>query len=129
MLTPLEEKLAGIFVQAFHLDAMPDVDMSFGQLGGTSLGAMHALILIRKEIFEHMDISLLLLNPTVRQLAVVLEQLLMNVKSVQVKVEDERQRREGGDEEKREGEGDRMSQFEQRMEVLLQKISEKVIRG
>jgi acyl-coenzyme A synthetase/AMP-(fatty) acid ligase len=48
VLSPLERKLDEIFIRAFHLDASPDVHISFGQLGGTSLGAMHALIIIRQ---------------------------------------------------------------------------------
>jgi len=53
ILTPLERKLENIFIWAFHIDA------SFGELGGTSLDAMHALVWIREEIFEKMDRSIL----------------------------------------------------------------------
>jgi acetyltransferase-like isoleucine patch superfamily enzyme len=89
MLSPLEKKLEDIFVRAFHLDASPDVEVSFGQLGGTSLGAMHALIIIREEVFEKMDISLLFANPSIRQLATALEPLLADVESIREKREDD----------------------------------------
>ena len=57
ILIPLERKLENIFIRAFHIDA------SFGELGGTSLDAMHALVSIREEIFEKMDRSILLGYP------------------------------------------------------------------
>ena len=79
-----------IFVQAFHLDACPDMETSFGELGGTSLDAMHALITIRQKVFEKMDISLLFANPSVRQLAAALEPLLASVdESAQEQHEDD----------------------------------------
>jgi hypothetical protein len=63
-----------------------DILKSFGELGGTSLVAMHALILIRQEIYEQMEISLLFFaNPSIRQLATILETLLINQKSVEIK--------------------------------------------
>ncbi|UJR19788.1 hypothetical protein I4U23_022922 [Adineta vaga] len=89
-LSCLEKKLEDIFVRAFTLKTSPDILKSFGQLGGTSLGAMHALILIRQEIYEQIDISLLFANPSIRQLASVLEPLLANVKSIEVENEDEK---------------------------------------
>ncbi|CAF1575222.1 unnamed protein product [Rotaria sordida] len=49
LLTPLEEHLKCIFSKAFHNES-PNVNMSFGQLGGTSLDAIRALVLIRQEI-------------------------------------------------------------------------------
>ncbi|CAF3771336.1 unnamed protein product [Rotaria magnacalcarata] len=79
--SPLERKLQEIFVRAFHLESSPDVKSSFGQLGGTSLGAMFALNLIREEVFEKMDINLLFANPSVQKLAVALEPLLSGLKS------------------------------------------------
>ncbi|CAF4097549.1 unnamed protein product, partial [Adineta steineri] len=88
-LSPLEKKLEDIFLRAFNLKTSPDISKSFGQLGGTSLGAMHALILIRQEIFEQMDIGLLFTNPSIQQLASVLEPLLNNLKSVEEKITNE----------------------------------------
>ena len=46
---------------------MLDVKTPFGQLG-----VMHALILIRQEVCEKLDIGLIFANPSVRQLAVTL---------------------------------------------------------
>ncbi|CAF3827398.1 unnamed protein product [Rotaria sp. Silwood1] len=88
ILSPLEKKLQNIFFRAFRLNSIPDVLVSFGHLGGTSLGAMRALILIRQEIFEKMDIGLLLSNPSVRELAIALEPLLSRLKFDQEKQED-----------------------------------------
>ncbi|CAF1504008.1 unnamed protein product, partial [Adineta ricciae] len=89
-LSPLEKKLEDIFIRSFGLKTLPDVSKSFGELGGTSLGAMHALILIRQEIYEQMDISLLFANPSIRQLATVLEPLLTRrSKFVEMAKEDE----------------------------------------
>ncbi|UJR29564.1 hypothetical protein I4U23_010781 [Adineta vaga] len=75
-LTPLEERLCRIFSEAFHSDS-PDVNMSFGHMGGTSLDAIRALWLIRKEICNKIDASTLFLNPSVRQLAKAIEPLLI----------------------------------------------------
>jgi acyl-coenzyme A synthetase/AMP-(fatty) acid ligase len=52
-LSPLERKLENIFICAFTLKTSLDILKSFGELGGTSLVAMHALILIRQEIYEN----------------------------------------------------------------------------
>ena len=84
-LSLLEKKLEDIFIRAFNFKTSPDVLKSFGELGGTSLGAMHALILIRQELFEEMDISLLFSNPSIRQLATVLS----DKKSMKTEPEDE----------------------------------------
>ncbi|CAF4289989.1 unnamed protein product [Rotaria sp. Silwood2] len=76
--TLLEEQLQTIFVNAFHLSQdVIDVTKSFSQLGGTSIGVMRALFTIRKEVYEKMEISLLLSNSSIRQLATVLESLLV----------------------------------------------------
>jgi acetyltransferase-like isoleucine patch superfamily enzyme len=83
MLSTLERKLQDIFIQAFRLNSPPNIQTPFGQLGGTSLGAMHALILIRQELFEKMDIRLLFENPSVQELATVLEPLLAIAKADQ----------------------------------------------
>ncbi|CAF4257600.1 unnamed protein product [Rotaria socialis] len=88
-LSPLERKLEDIFVRAFHLKSSPDVKSSFGQLGGTSLGAMFAVNLIRQEIFEKMDINLLFVNPSVQNLAAALEPLISSVKSDEDNQEDD----------------------------------------
>ncbi|CAF1052890.1 unnamed protein product [Rotaria sp. Silwood1] len=79
-ITKLEEKLQNIFVEAFHLEASPDVNISFGRLGGTSLGAMRALSFIRQKIYSQMNINLLFTNPSVRQLAKVLQPLITDNK-------------------------------------------------
>ncbi|CAF3873590.1 unnamed protein product, partial [Adineta steineri] len=75
ILTPLEEHLEHIFRKAFHNDSF-SVDMSFGQMGGTSLDAIRALSLIRQEICREVNVTLLFDNPSVRQLARALEPLL-----------------------------------------------------
>ena len=90
ILSSLERRLEDIFIRTFRLNVCPDVEMSFGQLGGTSLGAMHALITIRQEVFEKMDISLLFANPSIRQLAAALEPLLVNVETVEEKEDDDK---------------------------------------
>ena len=74
-LTPLEEHLSRIFSESFHNES-PDVNVSFGQMGGTSLDAMRALWLIRKEIYMKIDAALLFANPSIRQLASVITPLL-----------------------------------------------------
>ena len=74
-LTPLEQHLSRIFIESFH-NQSPDVNMSFGEMGGTSLDAMRALWLIRNQICVKIDASLLFTNPSIRQLACALEPLL-----------------------------------------------------
>ncbi|CAF5115193.1 unnamed protein product, partial [Rotaria sp. Silwood1] len=69
-------KLQDIFIRAFRLPSPPDVRTPFGLLGGTSLGAMCALNLIRQEVTDKMDISLLFTNPSVKALAAALEPIL-----------------------------------------------------
>jgi acetyltransferase-like isoleucine patch superfamily enzyme len=86
-LSLLERKLQDIFIRAFRLNSPPDVQTSFGQLGGTSLGAMHVLNLIRQELFDKMDIGLLFANPSVQQLAAALEPLLSSTQPDQEKQE------------------------------------------
>ncbi|CAF4431296.1 unnamed protein product, partial [Rotaria sp. Silwood2] len=88
ILSSLETKLQDIFVRAFRLKSLPNVENTFGQLGGTSLGAMHVLSLIRREVYEKMDIGLLFANPSVRELATVLESVLSNVEPDQEKQEE-----------------------------------------
>ncbi|CAF1179572.1 unnamed protein product [Adineta steineri] len=74
--TALEEQLQDIFSQAFHIES-PHVEVAFGQLGGTSLGAILALTLIRRKICNKVDIGLLLNNPSIRRLAQAIEPLLV----------------------------------------------------
>ena len=76
IMSPLEMKLQEIFMRAFHLRSPPDVQTPFGLLGGTSIGAMRALSLIRQDITEKMDIGLLFSNPSVRELASALESII-----------------------------------------------------
>ncbi|CAF4481402.1 unnamed protein product, partial [Rotaria sp. Silwood2] len=75
-LTPLEEHLQRIFSQAFHSKS-PNMNIPFRQLGGTSLDAIRALVLIRQEICTKVDAGLLFANPSIRQLARVIEPLLI----------------------------------------------------
>ena len=75
-ITKLEESLQNIFVEGFHLEATPDVNTSFSQLGGTSLNAMRTISLIRQKIYTQMNINLLFTNPSVRQLSKVLQPLI-----------------------------------------------------
>ncbi|CAF1342580.1 unnamed protein product [Rotaria sordida] len=75
-LTPLEEHLKCIFSKAFHNES-PNVNVSFGQLGGTSLDAIRAVVFIRQEICTKVDANLLFANPSIRQLARVIEPLLV----------------------------------------------------
>jgi hypothetical protein len=75
LLTPLEEHLRRIFSEVFHIES-PNVNMSFGQIGGTSLDAIRALWHMRQEICNKIDAGLLFRNPSVRQLAQAIEPLL-----------------------------------------------------
>ena len=88
-LSPIEVKLQDIFMRAFSLTVAPDVATPFGQLGGTSLGAMRALNLIRQEITKKMDIGLLFANPSVESLAAVLEPIILTDKSEKEKKEED----------------------------------------
>ncbi|UJR12901.1 hypothetical protein I4U23_017075, partial [Adineta vaga] len=74
--TALEQQLQCIFSQAFHVES-PHIDISFGRLGGTSLNAMHAISLIRQHVSNKVDIDLLFANPSIRELAQVVEPLLV----------------------------------------------------
>ncbi|CAF1430650.1 unnamed protein product, partial [Adineta steineri] len=74
--TTLEQQLQDIFSQALHIES-PDVEVPFGQLGGTSLSAILALTLIRQQVSNKVDIGLLFTNPSVRQLAQAIEPLLV----------------------------------------------------
>ncbi|CAF3978115.1 unnamed protein product, partial [Adineta steineri] len=74
--TTLEQLLQNIFSQAFHIES-PHVEVAFSQLGGTSLGAILALTLIRQQVSNKVDIGLLFTNPSIRQLAIAIEPLLI----------------------------------------------------
>ncbi|CAF1459834.1 unnamed protein product, partial [Adineta steineri] len=78
LLAPLEEHLQRIFSDAFHKES-PNVDISFGQMGGTSLDAMRALWLIRQQICTKIDVGLLFVNPSVRQLARAIEPFMWSI--------------------------------------------------
>ncbi|CAF3797091.1 unnamed protein product, partial [Adineta steineri] len=74
--TTLEKQLQDIFSEAFHIES-PRIEISFGQLGGTSLGAIRALTLIRQQLCTNIDIGLLFANPSIRQLAQAIEPLMI----------------------------------------------------
>ncbi|CAF3805455.1 unnamed protein product [Adineta steineri] len=74
--TALEQQLQQIFSQVFHIES-PPLDIPLGQLGGTSLDAIRALILIRQQVYTNTDISFLFTNPSIRQLALAIEPLLI----------------------------------------------------
>ena len=76
IMSSLELKLQDIFMRAFCLSSLPDIETSFSLLGGTSLGAMRALNLIRQEITENMDIGVLFANPSVAALGVALTPMI-----------------------------------------------------
>ncbi|CAF1312241.1 unnamed protein product [Adineta steineri] len=78
--TTLEQQLQKIFNQAFHIES-PPMEVPFGQLGGTSLDAMRALTLIRQQVYTNIDIGLLFTNPSIRQLAIAIEPLLISNQS------------------------------------------------
>ncbi|CAF4135124.1 unnamed protein product [Rotaria sp. Silwood2] len=95
-LTPLEEHLQRIFSETFHCKS-PNVSMPFGQLGGTSIDAIRALVLIRQEICVKVDASLLFANPSVRQLAQTIESLLVTygdstIKTIALQLEKDQDR-------------------------------------
>ncbi len=75
LLTPLEKHLRLIFSEAFHNNS-PQVNVSFGRMGGTSLDAIRALSLIRQQICAKIDAGILFANPSVRELAEALKPLL-----------------------------------------------------
>ena len=74
ILSPLELKLQDIIMRAFRLSSLPSIRTSFNLLGGTSIGAMRALHLIRQEITDRMDTGVLFANPSVE----TFEQLYRN---------------------------------------------------
>ncbi|CAF1460176.1 unnamed protein product [Adineta steineri] len=67
-LTPLEEHLRCIFGEAFGNES-PNINMSFEQMGGTSINVLWACSLIRRQIEIKIEPTLLFANPSVRQLA------------------------------------------------------------
>ena len=76
ILSPLELKLQDIIMRAFRLSSLPSIRTSFNLLGGTSIGAMRALHLIRQEITDRMDTGVLFANPSVETLAAVLKPMI-----------------------------------------------------
>ncbi len=74
----LECQICSIIAQAFDLSSssLLNVNAAFAQLGATSLGIVKALAMIRQQKLAGsypIDISILLTNPTVRQVAQSLE--------------------------------------------------------
>ncbi|CAF1459222.1 unnamed protein product, partial [Adineta steineri] len=65
---------------AFHIES-PPIDVPIGQLGGTSLDAIHALTVIRQQVHTNIDIGLLFANPSIRQLSIAIEPLLVSNQS------------------------------------------------
>ncbi|CAF3778139.1 unnamed protein product [Rotaria sp. Silwood1] len=74
-LTPLEERIRSIYAKAFH-NERPNVNVAFGQMGGTSLDAIQALSLIRQQICKSVDATILFANPSIRELARAIQPLL-----------------------------------------------------
>ncbi|CAF1391505.1 unnamed protein product [Adineta steineri] len=79
-ITNLEQQLQQIFRQVLHIESSP-IDVPFGQLGGTSLDAIRALTLIRQQVYSNIDIGLLFTNPSIRQLAMAIQPLLISNQS------------------------------------------------
>jgi hypothetical protein len=81
-LTPTEEKLCNIFKEAFMISSSSvNIEATFTELGGTSLNIVKALGLIRQQevIGCHpVDLTILLDNPSIRQLAKTFDSLLIN---------------------------------------------------
>lgn len=76
----MEQQLCSIVTQAFDISSssLLDINATFAQLGGTSLGIVKILALIRQQKLVGsypVDISILLDNPSVRQVAQALESL------------------------------------------------------
>ncbi|CAF3473432.1 unnamed protein product [Rotaria socialis] len=71
----LEKQLQEIFSQAFHVDS-PDLECKFGEFGVSSIDVMVAVAIIRQKVCDEIDIGLLLSNPSIRQLAEILEPLV-----------------------------------------------------
>ncbi len=76
----MERQLCSIIAQAFDVphSSLLNVNATFAQLGATSLGVIKVLALIRQQKLADsypVDISILLANPSVRQLAQALESL------------------------------------------------------
>ncbi|CAF4098502.1 unnamed protein product [Adineta steineri] len=78
--TTLEQQLQQIFSQVLHTES-PPVDVPLSQLGGTSLDAIRVLTLIRQQVYTNIDIGLLFTNPSIRQLAITIEPLLISNQS------------------------------------------------
>ncbi|CAF4565110.1 unnamed protein product [Rotaria socialis] len=72
--SPLETQIQSIFSRVLGKES-PAINVSFGQLGGTSLDAIRIVSIIREEIHENVNIGILLSNPSVHQLAEVINRL------------------------------------------------------
>jgi hypothetical protein len=85
--SPMEHQLCSILAQAFEVpySSLLNVDATFAQLGATSLGIVKVLGLIRQQKLagsHSVDISILLANPSVRQMAQALESLCSSDKEI-----------------------------------------------
>jgi acyl carrier protein len=74
-LTTLEEQLRLIFSKVFDNQSF-DIDMTFGELGGSSLDALRTIHLIRQQIGIDINASLFFANPSIRRLAQAIQSLL-----------------------------------------------------
>ncbi|CAF1439366.1 unnamed protein product [Adineta ricciae] len=75
LLTPLEKDLQCIFSEVFD-DELPNLNMSFTEMGGTSLNVLHMIYLIRQQLGIEIDATLVFNYPSIRQLAQVVKPLL-----------------------------------------------------
>ncbi|CAF1168822.1 unnamed protein product [Adineta ricciae] len=75
-LTSLEEQLLSIFARSFHHECR-NPNMSFAALGGTSLDVIRAVALIRQELYSGFEFQCLVSNPSVRELARILQPLVV----------------------------------------------------
>ena len=78
LLTPLKQTLCDIFQEAFHTRSS-NVNMSFFQMGVSSLDAMQAFSLIQQKISSRVDAGLLFANSFVQQLARAIESSSMTI--------------------------------------------------
>ncbi|CAF1281001.1 unnamed protein product [Adineta ricciae] len=73
--TSLEQQIQEIFCQAFSVEN-PALDIPLNRLGGTSLNIIMVLTLLRRKVYDKVDITFLLSNPSIRQLTKAIESLL-----------------------------------------------------
>ncbi|CAF1502925.1 unnamed protein product [Adineta ricciae] len=81
-LSPLERHLQTIFCQSLNVASVP-VDRELKYLGGSSLDAMRILSAVRQEICDKIDINLVLINSSVKELARAMEPLMVMKKTVE----------------------------------------------